>query len=231
MTTPHGSRSNDVYLRMKEDIAGGEWAPGERLPSEELLSKRYGVSRPVLRQALALLRTENRIMSRKGAGHFVREVDDRHSFEFGVLRNVPDIRHFLEFRAIIESEIAADVAERAAPEVVATLRERQAALEDAMARGAPSIQEDIAFHLALADGCRNRFLRDALASLTDQIELATRLNRELSPSPLPERLRNISNEHRGVLEAIAAGTPEAAKAAMHAHLSAGIRRLFGAPDG
>ncbi len=227
MTAPTTSLSQDIYQRVSKAISDGEWLPGERLPSEEALSKRYGVSRPVLRQALAQLRAESRLMSRKGAGHYVCEVNDGHAYDFGALRNVPDVRHFLNFRAIVESEIAADVAEQANPQVLKDLREKMAALEASMARGGPSITEDIAFHLALARGCRNRFLRSALESLTDQMDVATRMNRDLAPSPLPERFRQIASEHRAVVDAIEAGDPQAARQAMHAHLTAGIQRLFG----
>jgi GntR family transcriptional regulator len=58
---------------LKEQIESGIWAPREALPSEPELARRYGVSRVVVRQALAILEDDRQIVRIKGRGTFVAE--------------------------------------------------------------------------------------------------------------------------------------------------------------
>ena len=58
---------------LKEQIESGVWAPGEALPSEPQLARRFGVSRVVVRQALAILQDDRQIVRVKGRGTFVAQ--------------------------------------------------------------------------------------------------------------------------------------------------------------
>jgi GntR family transcriptional regulator len=58
---------------LKERIESGGWNPGDRLPSESELARRYGVSRVVVRQALAILQDDGQILRVQGRGTFVAE--------------------------------------------------------------------------------------------------------------------------------------------------------------
>ena len=62
-----------VRRGLESRLAGGEWRPGDRIPGEPELCKEYGVSRPVIRQALQELAMEGAIIRRKGLGTFVAE--------------------------------------------------------------------------------------------------------------------------------------------------------------
>src|ERR687890_1201850 len=58
---------------LKEQIESGGWKPGDRLPSESALARRYAVSRVVIRQALAILQDDGQIVRLQGRGTFVAE--------------------------------------------------------------------------------------------------------------------------------------------------------------
>ena len=58
---------------LKEQIESGAWKPGDRLPSEPALARRYGISRVVVRQALAILQDDGQIVRVQGRGTFVAE--------------------------------------------------------------------------------------------------------------------------------------------------------------
>jgi GntR family transcriptional regulator len=58
---------------LKEQIESGNWQPGEALPSEPELARRYCVSRVVVRQALAILEDDRQIVRVRGRGTFVAE--------------------------------------------------------------------------------------------------------------------------------------------------------------
>jgi GntR family transcriptional regulator len=71
--TPPEPRYLQIAQRLRSAILAGEHAPGEALPGESVLSERYGVSRPVIRQALGLLQTEGLITVEHGRGTYVRQ--------------------------------------------------------------------------------------------------------------------------------------------------------------
>lgn len=58
---------------LKEQIESGVWAPGDPLPSEPGLASRFGVSRVVVRQALAILEDDRQILRVRGRGTFVAQ--------------------------------------------------------------------------------------------------------------------------------------------------------------
>jgi GntR family transcriptional repressor for pyruvate dehydrogenase complex len=207
--------SHEVYDRLR-DLLGSESFPRDsRLPAEGELARRFAVSRPVLRQALARLRAEGHVVSRKGSGSFVREPPRPASPSFGPLHSIPDMRAFLEFRCSVESEVAAHAARRADPEAITAIC--QAALET-----------DVAFHHAIALASGNRFFLATLEAFREQMILGIRLTRELAGLPSADRRPEISREHACIAAAIEARDPDAARKAMADHLHGGIRRLFGA---
>jgi DNA-binding FadR family transcriptional regulator len=208
-------------------MAAQRLAPHSRLPSENELAAQYGVSRPVVRQALTRLRAEGHVYARHGAGNFVAEPTTLRSVTFGSFRSIQDVRNFLDFRYMLEGETAARAAHCKDRALLHAITAKRRLLEAAMARDEPAIEEDIAFHRAVAQATDNRFFVLTLAALEDQMRSAVRLIRELSAQPKATRSANIRDEHRAIDAAIARGDPKAARAAMNRHLRGGIARLFG----
>ncbi|MHB9139245.1 MAG: substrate-binding domain-containing protein [Victivallaceae bacterium] len=66
-----------LYRDLKQSILKGKYAPGEKLPKEELFSRELGVSRETLRVALDKLESESLILRLKSKGTFVRKSDSR----------------------------------------------------------------------------------------------------------------------------------------------------------
>jgi GntR family transcriptional repressor for pyruvate dehydrogenase complex len=205
-----------------------EYGRDVRLPGEETMAQQFGVSRPVLRQALARLRSEGRIYTKKGSGNFVSEIRaEIPSISYGTLASIPDVRSFLEFRRSLEGECAALAAHMRDRTLIASIQMTRKRLEMAFAAGSDGIEHDIAFHLSIAQATGNRFFTHTLASLADPMRFSVRLVRELSDRPLELRRRDVIKEHAAVADAIAKGRPDAARAAMVEHLQGGIARLFG----
>lgn len=220
--------SDEVYDRLRDLLGSGSFPRDARLPAEEELARRFAVSRPVLRQALARLRAEGHLVSRKGSGSFVREPPRPSSPEFGPLHSIPDMRAFLEFRCSVESEVAAHAARRADPEAIAAIHRARRGLEEEVARGGAALEADVAFHQAIALASGNRFFLATLEAFREQMIFGIRLTRELAGLPSVARRAKISREHACIAEAIEAGDEDAARGAMSDHLHGGIRRLFGA---
>ena len=196
-----------------------------RLPSELALAQELGVSRPVLRQALERLRSEGRVYSRKGSGHYVGLPPQ--AVPFGPLTSIADVRSFLEFRCTLESEMAALAAAHHGRTELTAIRTARKALERAVALGQPGIEHDIAFHAAIAQASGNRFYVMTMSALAEQTRYSIRLVRELSGQRPPARSLEVHAEHAAIEKAIAARDSEGAAAAMRAHLQGGILRLFG----
>jgi len=218
--------SDLAYTQMLDMLEG--LPPDHRLPSEDELAGRLGVSRPVLRQALARLRTEGRVYARRGAGNFVGKPPALQSATFGPLHSIPDLRSFLEFRCLVEAESAAGAAQCRDAALLEDIARRLRMFETALARGEPAIEEDIAFHGAIAAASGNRFFVMTMAALAEQTRVSIKLIRELSPQPMFRRTADVRNEHRAVEAAIRRGDAAAAREAMLTHLRGGLARLFGA---
>jgi DNA-binding FadR family transcriptional regulator len=216
-----------VYQELLGLILAGEYAQDSRLPGELDLAQRFGVSRPVLRQALSRLRAEGLIYTRHGAGNFVQRRSRPTPLDYGPLQSVPDVQRCLEFRCGLESAIAGRAASLHDSDSLQAIRRAMQQMEQAEAAGEHGLETDFAFHLEIARATRNRFFVTTLEALRPQVLFSINLIRSLSTRPLRERLHEVHGEHRQIVEAIAAGDSQRAERAMSDHLQAGIKRLFG----
>lgn len=223
---PTTSLTDAVYEQVQQLIEDDRMSTGDRLPGEHALAARFSVSRPVVRQAMARLRSEGRVTATHGAGHFVGEEPRITGIDYGPIQGIPDVRGFLEFRCLLEGECAALAARSRDARLRAAITARRKAMEAAVRRGEPGVEEDIAFHTAIARASENRYLIVTMAALSEQTRLAIRWVRELSPQPMLHRGRDVRAEHLRIDEAIAARDGDAARDAMTQHLRSGIARLF-----
>jgi GntR family transcriptional regulator, transcriptional repressor for pyruvate dehydrogenase complex len=72
---PRPNLAADAAAALTRSIRDGSLAPGDRLPSETELARRLGVSRPVVREAIAYLKADGIVASRRGLGLFVNRQD------------------------------------------------------------------------------------------------------------------------------------------------------------
>lgn len=217
-----------AYRRLDELISGPEWTRGGRLPAEESLSRMIGVSRPVLRRALAMLRKEGRVVSNRGSGNFVqpRQAEAPVTWPDLNVRNIAELEQCMRFRLVLETGIAEEAARQRKPGDC----ERMAEANRQLATGLPDgslFDADFAFHLSLADATGNPFFERALTGIKPQIRLAYEFSRQLRHVPFNEASRRVTEEHERILDAVRAGQPEAAREAMRDHLGAGLERFFG----
>ncbi len=94
-----------VMDSIKEYIASNDLGPGDRLPSEKVLTSSLNVSRNILREALKSLEAVGLIQIRVGDGMYVSSFDYASVVDhisFALLRNDPDMSHFLQARLVIE---------------------------------------------------------------------------------------------------------------------------------
>src|SRR5918994_190000 len=88
--------SAGIYEKLFERIVGGEFPVNARLPSETELARRFGASRPVVREALARLRDDGLIVSRQGSGSYVKRRPDQAVLQFVPVGSIADIQPCFE---------------------------------------------------------------------------------------------------------------------------------------
>jgi len=193
-----------AYERLREAILSGHMKPGE-VYNEMALASEMGVSRTPVREALLELASQGFVtfLPRKGVmvNYFTYQ----------------DAEDFFELRAAIELAVIEKVALNAP-----TLDFRRAEAElqrinrlAAKKDRASFLKADRSFHLELAHLAGNRRMAAVLNNLRDLISL---LGSEALTKP--ERMGEVMEEHDRIFSSAKAGDPEAAKAAMKAHLHA-----------
>jgi len=221
---PPRSLTSELVARLTDDITSGKLPPGSRLPTEQELIAATGVSRTVVREAVAALRAEGLVATRQGVGAFVPENARRPlRIEVDPLAPLRAVLHVMELRTGIEIEAAGLAAERASPSDVRRIVNALDAISGALARGEDGIAEDFALHCSIADATGNPQFRRFLEHLGRLI-----IPRQtISGGPgLPKRAysKTFQEEHRQIVQAIRARAVAQARSAMRRHLQNSRKR-------
>ena len=215
-----------------EDLSGrirsGELQPGAQLATEAELCIRYEVSRTVVREAIARLRSEGLVIPQQGRGMFVSEAPAPRNFSIPdeALKTLPETIALLELRLSVEVEAAGLCAERrtdAEARAIRELMEQVDARHDDPAQ--VQIHYDYDFHLAIAAATRNGFILAFLNYLRPIIVPRFQLNRLVTPQLKDSYYARIHVEHRGIVGAIDRQDGAAARRAMRKHLCNSLERI------
>jgi GntR family transcriptional repressor for pyruvate dehydrogenase complex len=223
---PRETLGDRLYATIVEGIVKGLYPPDARLPSETALAQQFAVSRPIVREALARLRDHGLIKSVRGSGSWVRRRPDEALVRFAPVGSLADIQRCFEFRAAFESGAAALAAERHDGHSLARIETAFRDLEAIIQTREVGVDEDFAFHAAVAAAARNHFFTATLAMLDSHIRFGINLTRKLSLRQPVKRLLLVQEEHRRVLEAIARRDAATAARAMAEHIENARRRMF-----
>ncbi len=218
------SLSSQLKKQILQKIDDKVYLPGERIPSESDLCAEFGVSRTVVREAVASLRADGVLKSRQGIGVFVDDAPRLQPFEISPIPDdaVQEILHILELRLSVELEAAAMAAERRSQ---TQLEQIANALEKLCAEGSgQSGPMDFDFHLAIARATNNPYFEKFLTFLGPQIIPRLRINAIGSGAQSGAYHDKLQEEHRAILEAIEKQDSAGARDAMRRHLSGSLTR-------
>jgi GntR family transcriptional regulator, uxu operon transcriptional repressor len=227
----HAVEPRRLYRQIADQIAGlisdGEFPPGARLPAERELASKLGVSRASVREAIISLEIGGLVEVRVGTGIFVT-APSMHP----VLTDLdagPGPFELLNARKLVEGEIAAIAAVQATPEDVAALRQSVQRMEANIDDFNVREDTDREFHLRIAKASGNGSLETVVEGLWNQrAELWGRMQQHFHTSDLA--LKTI-RDHVAIVKAIAAHDADAARVAMHRHLSRVAREFQRGVDG
>ena len=225
---------DQLSQRIAALIDRGEFDEGSRLPAESELASRFGVSRPVIREALARLRTMGFIVSRKGSGSYVQKRADRPVqtpalIGFGPVNSLAQVKKCYEFRVGVEGDAAYYAAQNRSPEMLVAMRDALGRMESAITHGMVGMSADFEFHVAVARASGNEFYEAVMESMRTPIEFAINLARSLAMTRPLDHLMTVQGEHVAMFEAIEARDGEAARLAMRAHIQNACSRVFEGP--
>jgi GntR family transcriptional regulator, transcriptional repressor for pyruvate dehydrogenase complex len=206
-----------LYVQIADQIqaliAGGEFQPGSRLPAERELAKRFGVSRPSLREALIALEVQGYVDVRPGSGIVVRtpgSVAPDDTADEGPLE-------VLRARMLIEGEIAAEAAKEMKVKDVATLEGILLTMEGEQAEPSVRLAGDRQFHRYIAAKLGNKVLLRLVMGLFDQRDTPS-ARQFANHFDNANTWFSVAAEHRKIVAAMTTRDPGQARKAMRDHL-------------
>ena len=183
---------SQVARMISDEILAGRFRVGDRLPAEREFAETFGVSRNVVREAIARLRFEGAVEPRHGADVFVLGSQAHSALRIDpeILRDKSLFTNLFELRAILEVEAAGLAATRRSPKHLTAIKDALQALYDSQGSGR-SVDADLEFHRAIARASDNVYVatfvnfisehvRTSIAKANARIDVATltRINRE-----------------------------------------------------
>lgn len=163
---------NSIISKIRDLINYKNLEPGEKLPSERMLSERFKVSRNNVREAIQKLEFYGLLKSIPQSGTFIahigitamnRMIDSILSLED------PDFKSLVETRILLELKTAGLAATRRTEKDLDQIKETLDAYKEKVMNGQDAVQEDLLFHLAIATASGNGTLNTLMLLITPEI--------------------------------------------------------------
>jgi GntR family transcriptional repressor for pyruvate dehydrogenase complex len=202
---------------IKNMVIEGELAPGQALPPERELAAMLGISRPSLREAIKALTALNVLQARSGGGTFVTSLDAAvlaEPLSFILRVDETAITHLFEVRRVLEVSAAGLAASRITDDELARLDAHIREAEHVIDTPRSFVACDTGIHDTVVEAVHN--------------PLYTQLYQSIAKPSAESRRRTVASaevrraahaDHQALVAALRAREPEAAREAMHAHLS------------
>lgn len=238
------SLADEAHRQLLLQLEMNLWRVGDKLPPEKALAESLGVSRPVVREALARLKADGRIDTRQGAGAFVADRNKIAAFRFAKTRSGTGTvgtpaqdadtsdtaeREMLELRQIVESGAAELAAMRRNEADIVAIRVAVDAMDGALAARGDGSDVDDAFHNAIAAATHNGQLTKFVEFVGAQFSASRKATWDKTGYGVG--ITEIGQvDHHAMLKAIEAGDASKAKRLAHAHVQRAIDRVLSRID-
>jgi len=207
-----------IIRQIRTLITTGELNPGDKLPPERKLSEKFGIGRSVVRDAIRKLEFYGIVKTQPQSGTVIEGMGIV-ALE-GLITDVlnieeSDFKSLVETRLLLEIESAGKAAERRTVDDIVILESALKAYEDKVAKGQSAVEEDLLFHIKIAEASGNSVLKSLMLIITpDIVKSFTKLN-----VCNDDRTQATLKEHREILDHIIQQNPDGAQEAMKKHLS------------
>ena len=206
-----------VAESLRELILEGKLQRGDALPPERELATQFGVSRATVREALRTLQMWGLVEARQGGGNYVRAPSIAHIVSplSAIIQHNRQLQdELMDARLVFEPAVCWLAAQRRTEDDLAnieTILERQ---RRRVEQGELAVEEDTAFHLALAEATHNQVVPRLIETINDLL-----LESRVRSLRTPDRPRRSLEGHLRIAEALRAGDAEAARQAARDHIA------------
>ena len=220
---------------IKSLIASGEYGVNDRIPPENELAERFGVSRPSVREAIKVFNYLGVLNSQSGKGTYVAERANisTEALTWALLLGSDELGDLLELREVMERRATKQLAKKYAKdphnisETIQTLEQQIEIMKIAIKEGSKGDlqQADFDFHLAVIGGGDNSLFKAIYSTLQSfMLEEIHRTHQEAESST------TIVKEHQAILDGIKTGDSKKALKAFMAHMEAKCFKSFRKKD-
>ncbi|CAH8296561.1 GntR family transcriptional repressor for pyruvate dehydrogenase complex [Mariniflexile fucanivorans] len=215
-TNENQSIQNIVIDKIRELINYKNLEPNDKLPSERMLSDKFGVSRGIVRDAIHKLEFYGLLKSIPQSGTFVANVgaiamngivDDILELES------PDFKSLVETRILLELKTVKLASLRRTEEDLVSLENALKAFEEKVLNNESAVQEDLLFHLAIAKASKNSTMNTFMLSITPEIITNFEKHHVCNENKSVKGIQ----EHTAIYEAIKNQNPTLAREKMKIH--------------
>ena len=214
-----------VVALLSREVVEGMLSPGSRLPTEQQLADKFGVSRNVIREAVAQLRADGIIEARQGVGAFILAPEKRAAIRIDqdALKNADNIEQLFELRCILETQSATLAASRHSRTQLKAIKDHLDRMSGGERWEEGSIEADLSFHREIARATGNEYIYSFISFVCGQIRQSIHYARYTNP--LHDLVDVNVAEHVRIYDALAVSDPKAAGQAMRNHIIGAAKRV------
>ncbi|EWH10344.1 GntR family transcriptional regulator [Catenovulum agarivorans DS-2] len=211
---------------LRQQIKQGQYAVGSKLPSSKFIEQQAGVSRSVVREAIAQLKAEGILYSQQGVGVFVADKPTSLSFSIDAqeFKSIHEAILILELRKAVEVEMCGLAAVRRSDEQLEKIRFCFKQINLAIEQGRDGVAEDFNFHQAIAEASSNHYFVRFIDYIGAGVIPAREIITQRSAQASVDYVALIQKEHEQILRAITHKDKGGARAASKAHIENSILR-------
>lgn len=163
---------NSIISKIRDLVNYKNLEPGDKLPSERMLSEKFEVSRSIVREAIQKLEFYGLLKSIPQSGTFVANIG-RIALN-GMIDDIlrlkdPDFRSLVETRILLELKSCRLAALRRTESELEEIKSALDSYKEKVLRGEDAVQEDLLFHLAIAEASGNSTLNTFMLIITPEI--------------------------------------------------------------
>ncbi len=210
-----------VIQQVKELISTKKLNPGDKLPSEQKLEERFGISRAVIRRALKRLDAYGIVKTVPQSGTYIAGLGVEALG--GLLSNILELEE-KDYESLVDTRYALEIyavelaANNISDEEIQELESVHKDFAQQVKRGTGSLDEDLVFHINIAEYSKNPILKALISLLaSDVIQLNREFEEHLGPKKFLQRRVMAVQEHENILEALKTKDPVKAVHAMKVH--------------